>query len=192
MIRYIKTVDSKPIVTDDNENLIRDLSARSLKEDDFRYVDIIICPKEFVMRPDLISKLKMGNHNNLEILLKGNEISNPFSIDEGDILLIPDPINSDSKFETASISSNPAAEIRKQYIDPKKASIVNTGDTYEEYSEREKTSLPPNYSKTGDKELAFVNGKIILGPDVSKTSSKESDIPLTKINFIEKMKKLNM
>ena len=132
----------------------------------------------------------MGNTSKLELLLKANDISNPFTVAPGDVILIPDPINSEKKFLMASAVSKIREIVRKQYIDTTKATITNTGDTLQEYADREKTMLPPNYAKTGDKELMFKNGEIVLGPNITRATDKNVEIPLTKRLFIEKIKNI--
>ena len=187
-MNFYKTVDSKPVITDKNGEDIRDLTTRSLKDNDFAYVDAMLCPAEFVMRPDLIAHLKLGSVHKTEILLKGNEISNPFAVDENDFFLIPELVTAEDKFVTTLVSGDPRKIIKKQYIDPKKSEIKNTGDNYDDYKDREKTSLPPNYAKEGEKEFVLSNGKIILGSNTGKAA--ESDVPLTKERFINRIKKV--
>ena len=190
MLKFIKTVDSKPDVVDKNDNTIKDFTAKSLVDPNFDIVDFFMCPADFAMRPDLIAELKMGDASKLKILLKANDISNPYTIEEGDVLIIPDPILSESKFTATASATDMGTIIRKQYIDPKKAIIQNTGDSLSAYLEREKTSLPPNYAKTGDTEMLFANGKIILGPNVTRPTEKvtEYDIPIAKQKLIQKIK----
>jgi len=188
-MRFPKTVESKPIITDKNGEAIRDLTTQSLKDNEFIYVDMMAVPRDFIMRPELIAHLRMGNVDKLEILLKANEISNPFSIDENDIMLIPEVITSDKKFVTELVGGDVRKIIKKQYIDPKKSDIKNTGDNYEDYRDREKTMLPPNYAKEDDKEFVLTGGKIVLGPYVTKKAYK-GDVPLAKQRFLEKMQEL--
>jgi hypothetical protein len=187
MISYLKTVDSKPIIIDNNENEIVDLTAKSLKDTEFNFIDVVICPTDIQMRPDLLAEIKMGDMNNMEVLLKANEISNPFSLEGGDVLLIPDIINTKQYF-VSEVDNETVLRIKKQYVDSTKREMKDTGDSIDQFIEREKTSLPPNYAKDGDKELQFVGGKIILGPNVSSSSKNEIDIPLAKQKLIEKLK----
>lgn len=188
MLKFNKTVDYKPIITDVNENQIIDLTQGSLKNEDFLFVDIIQCPEDFAMRPELIAELKMGDQNKLEILLKSNEISNPFSVDAGDVIVIPDPITSENKFSMTLDETSNRNIILRQYLDPNKELIKNTGDSYDAYAEREKTMLPPNYAKSNDKELLFENGNIILGPNVTRDKLENTETALSKLKIIEKIK----
>jgi hypothetical protein len=45
--------------------------------------------EEEVMRPDLLSNKVYGSTDHWELILKYNGISNPFSLDVGEILLVP-------------------------------------------------------------------------------------------------------
>jgi hypothetical protein len=189
MINYSRTVDSKPTVTDGHGNSIKDITASSLQNVEFDFVDITLCPTDFVMRPDLLAELKMGTMDKTEILLKANDISNPFTLNAGDILIIPDPVNSEKKFIIETTTNDPAHLIRKQYVDNNKAMLTNTGDSLQSFTDREKTKLPPNYSKTGDKEMMFIDGDIVLGPNVSRTV-QEGEMPLEKQLYLNKIKKL--
>jgi len=187
-LKFSRTVDGKPKIIDKYNNEIKDLSAKSLKDLDFDFVDITLCPEDFAMKPDLLAELKLGDQSKMEILLKSNEISNPFSLEPGDIILIPDPIESKEKFITMEPANDPRAKVRKQYADPTKKLMKETGDSYEKYKEREKKKLPPNYSKYGDKEMQFADGQIILGPHISRKVDKTKDIPLSKQKLIDKLK----
>lgn len=50
----------------------------------------IMVTSDLAMRPDVIAKVAYGDSGMLDFILKFNEISNPFSIQEGDLLFIPD------------------------------------------------------------------------------------------------------
>lgn len=183
-MNYSKTVDSKPLIADKNGNTIRDLTSKSLKDSEFTYVDAMLCPTDFAMRPELIAHLKLGNVDKLEVLLKGNAISNPFAVDENDLFLIPEIVTAENKFETTYVTDDPNTIIKKQYIDSKKVNIKNTGDNYKDYNSNEKTMLPPNYAKDGETEFMLSNGKIILSQPAVKTMS---ETPLEKEIFIAKI-----
>lgn len=52
--------------------------------------DVIIVNEYYVARPDLISLAVYGTDEYADIICKVNGISNPFELNENDILLIPD------------------------------------------------------------------------------------------------------
>ena len=50
---------------------------------------VFLVTEYYQMRPDLIAAIKLGDHSSVGSLLKMNNISNPFSLMEGNVLLIP-------------------------------------------------------------------------------------------------------
>lgn len=48
-------------------------------------------PAEYIARPDLISIDQYGNTDYVDVICKLNGISNPFELNEGMILVIPEP-----------------------------------------------------------------------------------------------------
>lgn len=132
------------------------------------------------MRPDLISKVCYQTNSLLCMLMKYNGISNPFSINEGDILKIPNgEVLSSLKSEPALINGSNDNWITSTRKKNKKAisKIKTLQDSNRvEYLQKlnEKPSLtPPNIAK--DTSVKVVNGKIIFGTDV--TSVRKQDCP---------------
>ena len=100
-------------------------------------------PDDFTMRPDLVVKVKYDDISKLEILLKANEISNPFTIEGGDVLILPDVNNIDNFISKSEKEENPSNIIRKQYNKmSNKSNIINKGETNSDYENQSK--LPPN------------------------------------------------
>lgn len=132
------------------------------------------------MRPDLISKVCYQTNSLLCMLMKYNGISNPFSINEGDILKIPNgEVLSSLKSEPALINGSNDNWITSTRKKNKKATskIKTLQDSNRvEYLQQlnEKPRLtPPNIAK--DTSVKVVNGKIIFGTDV--TSVRKQDCP---------------
>lgn len=131
------------------------------------------------MRGDLISSAIYQTVNMLCLLFKYNGISNPFSINVGDVLKAPDSstlssmltdpykINgSDDNWKTSTRKSKKSTDIKpKTKQDSKRIEFL------------QKTSVgqvaPPNVAK--DNSVKVVNGKIVFGTDV--TSIKKGDCP---------------
>ena len=65
----------------------------------------------YQMRPDLIAAIKLGDHSSVGSLLKMNNISNPFSLMEGNVLLIPTSSTVEESF-MAKKNENSAATVR--------------------------------------------------------------------------------
>ena len=140
-------------------------------------IDAFYIGSEMKMRPDLISKAAYGNIDDWDLLLKFNGVSNPFSIDEDDLIAIPDLNWMMSQLNDASKDGS-EEDIRGQYVDKtkvrevdinkrkyneyiktlhQKINIVNENDIY----------LPPNLSQPGEKEATIINDVVYLGNDIS-------------------------
>lgn len=64
------------------------------------YDKVIVVSETAEMRPDIISLGTTDSVKNADIIMKYNEISNPFSIEEGDILYIPKVSQAKRLFKT--------------------------------------------------------------------------------------------
>ena len=167
-------LDKKQIVQKNGEDII-DLTSSTLTFDDTIpvVIDHFYVSDDMVMRPDLLSYLAYGNTDNFDLILKFNAISNPFSIDKEDYILIPDPRYM-SEAITPSETPNIADQIRAQYIDESKQGSTNNQrlayeDAIKELRKKTKNgnfsaaSVPPNISQPGQTEATFNNGTITLG-----------------------------
>ena len=151
--------------------VLKDLTTSMFNVTAGSYVSFTVykVPKEYEMRPDLISAAVYNSTVYAEIILKYNGISNPFTIKEGDLVLIP---NLDSVKDMISkpqgSEANGARAIRNsyRYIDPTK--IPKSDDT--NYQNRPITSttgtLPPNISEEGEKQITYRNGRVYFGEGV--------------------------
>ena len=79
---FTNSLDTKPIITNKDGEDIVDLTSSMFKKDVVSYSDgeLYKVPREYEMRPDLISQAVYGTPDKAEIILKYNEYSNPFSI----------------------------------------------------------------------------------------------------------------
>lgn len=120
-------------------------------------------------RIDLISRKYYGSHDMSEIILKYNNISNPFSITTGDVLLIPDGQTALKTWQRIKEIADIELEIdniRAQFIDTKRLSKKDAARV--EYLQRKaakikngsKQILPPNVLKSGDTNLRIQDGEI--------------------------------
>lgn len=172
----------KPIIIKNNEEIV-DITTCSVQyiNDNPYIIKQIIISEDMAMRPDLVSKIAYGRIDYVDILLKFNGISNPYSLNNGDILLIPELsylINS----LTMPSTKNEYLDIINQYIDPNKKYEVDSNKI--EYDENikklfkesnanfVKLPLPPNLAQPGSKEGKFIDPTtILLGGDISKNKS---------------------
>lgn len=173
-------LERKRIVKDKDGRVFIDLTSKSLSYlSQGETINAFYVGSDMKMRPDLISHAAYGNTDNYDIILKYNGISNPFSVDENDLILIPNlefMINSmDDPTE-----NNDSEDIRNQYIDSNKTSKIDPKKiAYDEAIKKLRKStkggkfnsyqLPPNLADPGDKEGDVLeNDSILLGGDVTK------------------------
>lgn len=180
---FLNSLDKKPLVKKPDGLLIRDLtqSMFDLKSGSFVNLSLYRVPREYVMRPDLISQASYNNTIYAEYILKYNGISNPFSINEGQIIVIPD-VNS-AKQVTKDRNDNgedsDAKRIRNsyKYIDPTK--VPKRDKELEDYDRRnlngkksqlQDGALPPNIADEGEKGITYRNGRVYFGENVSESA----------------------
>jgi len=174
---FNNSIDSKPFFTRSDGKIIRDLtqSMFNLKTRDYISYNVYRVPREYAMRPDLIAKAVYNNSIYAEIILKYNGISNPFSIDEGDIILIPDLDSAVGKIKsgTKSESDDRANKIRNsyKYIDPLKIPSKAGKKRLAEFNKRQiintpSGTLPPNFAEEGTSQLTYRNGRVYFGEGV--------------------------
>ena len=87
MLNY-KLLNHKLIINKDNESYI-DLMSKTWDETAGFSPDVLIVNKYYVARPDLISLALYGDDKYADILCKLNGISNPFEINEDNIIVVP-------------------------------------------------------------------------------------------------------
>jgi len=185
------SVDNKPFFTRPDGEKIRDLtqSIFDLKNRNYVAYNVYRVPKEYAMRPDLISKSVYNNSMYAEVILKYNGISNPFSINEGDIILIPDLDSAKQKFKTPGVGSeiDRAQKIRDsyKYIDPLKKPVKT--DNLMKFDERQipNGALPPNISEEGASPIIRRGGRVYFGEGVEtclKSGMSASEFLTTVIN----------
>lgn len=143
-------------------------------------------PESMKMRIDLISIAAYGTDKYSDLLLKYNGISNPFTIDKDDILLIPTLDTIENDLKTVVISNNTADKIRNyhKYIDKNKApqSVGSQSSTLKinkniEYKEA-------NLADAGVESITLRNGRIYFGDnniDCAVDGITASDFSISKI-----------
>ena len=196
MINFDFTIDRKvAIKTASGEDII-DLAAPSLKKDvTFAVLDYVIVRDTEAMRPDYLTQRYYGDMSHTEMLLKFNGISNPFSIEEGDLIMIADPVAGRNAMNDNTVINR--ADVRKQYYqpekegkpDPKLKTFENRVTIKPASPKKNGQALPPNYANPGDKEVEIIGGKIVFGANISKGGTGVGDVPLEKLKFLANLKK---
>lgn len=192
-LRYV--IDLKiPIKTADGQEII-DLAAPSMRKGvEVKVLNYVLVRKEEEMRPDMLTQRYYGDMTNTEMLLKMNGVSNPFSIQEGDLMIITDPVSGRVAMTNNLVVNK--GDVRKQYFQPEKEGKpdprLKTFEKRQRVQPNVKKSgpaLPPNYANPGDKEISIEGGKIVFGGSVSGSGEVAQDMPLEKMKFLQNLQK---
>jgi hypothetical protein len=110
-------------------------------------------------RIDLVSLSEYGTHDHVDAILKFNGISNPFSITEGDVLLIP-KIDVAKKKWKLTLNKNYKNPIRYQFINTKRLPVKDANRIKYLSKKYNKEILPPNILQSGQTNIEVTNGEI--------------------------------
>jgi len=173
IIMFLNSIDKKPIFTKPDGTDIKDLTSSMFDLTSPNYVkyNIYKVSKDFAMRPDLISAAVYNNSIYAEIILKYNGISNPFSIKEGDLILIPNLDSVQTMISAQKGTNIDGAKLIRdtyKYIDPLKIPKVNTVfQNRQIVGGAEEGALPPNMAQEGETQITHRNGRVYFGESVA-------------------------
>lgn len=199
MRQELTILTNKPVVGTTDEDLRLDMTYPS-RNNSFVYEDtfaVVIRPGE-EMRPDILSVNFFANPGYYDMILKRNGISNPFSINEGEVFFAPDLDDLISNNAPSGRQWQSQQSIVQQYVNPEKRSLTDTrlaiveAQRLEAMRKKAESSaqagnlLPPNIADAGDREITVKGGKIFFGRDVVK-GKEECIEPLTKSEFLARL-----
>lgn len=182
---FENSLDKKPLFVKPDGLTVKDLTASMFTEKvrPYNTYSLYKVPRDYVMRPDLIAQAVYNNSALAEVILKYNGISNPFSINEGDIILIPNLDSAQANINTKQgVDSDGSQTLRDsyKYIDP--AKFPKNGS--KEFDNRQLVkgakdgALPPNIAEEGEQQITYRNGRVYFGPSVAtciKNGSSSSE-----------------
>ena len=124
---FDRSIDSKQKYTDKNGTILVDLGESIFKDDQiFAGVPISIYRVAYGMdmRADLVSLAAYGDNDSCEILLKYNNIQNPFTIQENDVIVVPTSVHMNKhigvKTTEQKLSQDSLIRQFHKYVDDKK------------------------------------------------------------------------
>jgi len=139
-----------------------------------KYIEHYVTSDE-VCRVDLISLHEYGTNAMGDVILKFNNISNPFSFVEGDIIMIPDrSIGMRNWKELVGFDIPELNEVKAQFLETKRLTeedvkrVKYLKDKAEKKATGSSVPAPPNILKPGDSNISVGNGKISLNPTAFK------------------------
>jgi len=140
--------------------------------DQTEYITEHVVQLNEVGRPDLISDKYYRNTDYVDYILKYNNISNPFSLDEGDIILIPNIETPTLKWQKVKendyVNSETEDSIKSQFMDTKRLPAKDAKRV--EYLKKKasglkngsKEILPPNILKPGETNIQITDDSITI------------------------------
>lgn len=189
------TLDSRKEIVDWEGNRLIDLfpSVFDFKSNQIENYNVYKVTENFVCRPDLVSLRYYGTTKKTEYILLYNGISNPFSLDKDDILMVPNPAQADAQmknFNSESTSMNQfglnrtlAIKNAYKYISEKKFPKANANlafDTSNIGDTSTKRGLPTYEVDTDAAAVVVRNGRVYFGQNSGLLSA--SDIPTANID----------
>lgn len=164
----IKSLQFKNYLVDDNGDNYIDLSQPSLKNGSYSGIkDIFQVDSETEMRADLISLKFYGSTEHIDILLKANNLFNPFCIKEGDLLVIPNILTDSAMYKKPNTGNK--KDLRQNFVDKARLSSKdqNRVDRLKQKANGKEGAvanpMSPNLLQIGSNTQELKNGEIILG-----------------------------
>ena len=193
---FPNTLDKKPLRKNKDGHVIRDLtkSMFDFTANNNVSLEAYRVPKEFEMRPDLCAQAMYNNTNYSEFILKYNGISNPFSLQEGEIIVVPglDGAQKNVKIQGTDADGDGAANIRKsyKYIDPTKKpkrdqDLEDFENRKQKVEDIEEGALPPNIAEEGTSQINIRNGRVYFGEGIGQSACLRNG--MTSSEFIAKV-----
>jgi hypothetical protein len=131
-------------------------------------------------RLDKISQIYFGSGEFVDAICVVNNIFNPFSVNEGDVLIIPNLSRKDLVYKRPNPASRPNA-VQEAYVDTGRQSEKDQG-RMQRLIEKAKTKkagvkqpMPPNMLQPGQESKTYEGGKIQLGTNLPSRSTKQSN-----------------
>jgi hypothetical protein len=149
------------------------------------------------MRPDLLA-LDITNSMDFTEILKQNYISNPFTLDANDTILLRTS-GSNKIITPKSTMQDSDQDIRSKYVNPNKAASPDTkiqklANKFKKLQELgadtpapSPSNLPPNFNEFGNGEVEVINNKVRFAPGVARNNSECSTEPISKAELISKV-----
>jgi hypothetical protein len=187
-------------IRDGTERII-DLAAKTLKSLDIRFQTLAKVIDGEQARPDLVSVRVYGEDSYQDQICKTNGISNPYSINVDDVLVMPNTVSfsREAEVETQPLQEGVPLDFRINFKDinanpNQESAIQRFNQTFEQSVEQLKedgSGLPPSVADFGDKQFLIKGGQVIFAPNIGKCITNESQ-PISKGELLARLIKNRM
>ena len=166
----IPTIDKKPMIIKDGVEMVDFAEPTFIPDWDSKFFAVtrrIIVTPEYDMRPDLLSFALYGTDDHVDILLKVNEYSNPLSVREGDLIVVPS-VRQAENFYKIPESYEPDDKVDNKYLDTNKKSkqdknrLAALAQISKSVKNGSTENRRPNELKTGESNISLNNGGISI------------------------------
>lgn len=182
---FIETLLRKNPFKKKNGDEIIDLTKASIEYNiDVPLTGYTVVTEEFIMRADLVAESALGNPSKLDYILKYNGISNPLSLDKGQILYIPDETEMAKAFKKPNEEQTPE-KLEDKILKPKTQKDLKRLDLLKKKAQMD-VVLPPNINKDNENNIVMTNDKIILGPNAKTNCPDNTTRARLKQNLLNK------
>lgn len=163
---FKNVIDNKEIIKKNDIEIVDFISSifNDKKTSDIVF-NLYRVPDSMKMRIDLISLAAYGSDEYADILLKYNGISNPFTINTNDILLIPTLDTVENDLKELKIKNDAANKIRNyhKYIDKSKAPNNVGSQQLDLKINKDVEYKEANIADAGAASITLRNGRIYFG-----------------------------
>lgn len=185
---FENSIDNKSIIKDKKGENIIDLTEPCFNDKKSNNIIYTLkrVPYNMIMRMDLVSQAEYNNDNYTDILLKYNDISNPFTLNYNDILFIPSAETVANDITKPFDVENDNAELIRnyhKYIDKDKVPTTIG-------SQKNEVNISKNYTEANitpeeSEPIVMRNGRIYFGNNSNVECSTDgisaSDFAIKKI-----------
>lgn len=171
------TLKNKLIVDETGEGYW-DLTAPSfIYDSDLGVKALHYVMQDEVGRMDKIANTYFGSGEFVDAICVVNNIFNPFSVNEGDILVIPNLSRKDLVYKRPNPASRPN-DVQEAYVDTGRQSEKDQARIQRLIEKAKKSEagvkqpMPPNMLQPGQESKTFGGGKIQLGTNLPSRNTK--------------------
>lgn len=182
---FTNTIDKKPTVIDKNGNVIIDLT-KSIFSPGARGLNgyqTVKLNSHYQMRADKVAFAEYGRDDYTEYILKYSGVSNPFSIDQDDILFIPEPEEAKSQMADVENITNDIQKQVQTYYKFTNKDFKSDSKSYDNLANKKIPSGIPTseendgfmvpYISDQGTAITIKNGRMYFGTDAGNISTPE-------------------